>query len=1499
MSSISACAGIAVTSNLDLSLVLAFDQGTISVPPVLGASVIGASVGSSVTIAGSGVALSNVLSSFSVAAADVFGEASGMVTISISDGVAAPVTGNINVAITSVNDAPVLAVTFATLTDFQEDAEVAIQMATVIVNDEDDTCRTVQLACNFTDCALAVPVGTSGVSGAGTSSMEVTQASLSALNSVLGLVTLIPPLHYYTGREGAGPIEVTFLPVDSGAVPTPVASSLTISYNAVVEGPVVRSDSDILSVMEGVSGTIVDLGDNIAVTDDDDVEGSVVISSSVSGWTLDTATAANVVEGGAGTEMLTLTGTFANLTMALDQLQLTVPPEVFGSVTVTFVAEDNTGNVGDAYVITVEVREDNDAPVVSLVLGPNSVLEDDNHTIGADLTTHSIADADAAVLSVIVEVSMGTIGVFIPSENVIISGSSIEFSATDSVASALLGDLWYVGAPDAHGTITLTVTAMDQVQSGSAMVMFSVIADAEDPVVAAISHTVDVVEAVVANLGNLAGLSVSDDEGMVAVTVAAGNGAATLDVGDTCIAFTGVGTSMLTSSLSSVSAITDCLSVLVYTSEADPATFADTVNITAQDGEHPTTASVSLVISITIMPVNDVPTFTLIQSATIAIEEGASFMPLSSVVLSDDTPSVTATVTAESGTVSVTLGDGVTFSAGTGNDEGVVVLAGPPTAVASTLLSAVYTGNPFFHSTSPVSVTITIEDGVNALQEVVQFTVSSIPTVPTIAYDGNNLDQQEGNSEVRTSVSGTTLFTLFDDDFEELVVEVEVVPSSWHVELTTGGLGLDLMGGSETDGVLRGSSLSLGGDVSALTLVLNSLTLVVPAHAFDANGEVQFTVREPVDALPSRLSSADGALTISAAVTAVNDAPVIAVDATSMDGVTVEEDVWAGLRFASVSITDADNGGTDEFTVTIAGEAVGVDGQPATLRVKASGMRTSGENAALGALTTGGVQGDGTTQLTLVGTITEIEAVLGMDDLLEYRGSEDWHGEERVLLVVCDDDATSMACSSSGASASVVEFTVDPVADNPDVDVGDATDLTYAESTDASAREIDIGGSAMFVVSDAESETLDVTVEVFVRDNTDGGSSGVPATGFGSITVTVDSSLTSVSSTSTDLERVVLSGESEEVTSVLGTLTLTFAGFYDNSVTVVVTAVDQTTMSGIGSVDVVVTPENDAPVVSGVTMLAVNPDEEVEVNIGAEVALLVVDVDSTILSLSVTSLKGTVSVVGSVSAQVSAISGGLMLVGSSAELNVAAAALSYVGNRFENGAEVVSYVASDGALSSTPHEFAFTITDTPTGGDVVFTTYSGAIEVPEGETQTVISLGATAVGARVEDDDDDVLTVEIVSGVSGWLLDVLTAPVGVTFPQGRGVETLEMMGSVADLDTALETLQLTVPNQQFGTAFVQFRALDSDMESGIVASAEVIVLEDEDAPIVTLSLPSMVTAVEDEVFELGANWTVNIVDVDSSVVTVAAAVSSGSLEIMLPSGTVAKRLFHYFWRHGR
>ena len=1148
-----------------------------------------------VVLSGASSELGTVLDTLTVTFAAFYDE-SVTVVVSAVDQASETGTGSVDVDVTAVNDRPIVTPASVTIDSGDFPAEGAVldigNLAQLALEDvEMDDLNVTVTSVNGLGTVMLDDSGLDAVVTAVTDGLNVAG---SAADVTFALVLL-----QYQGNAFENGAEVVRYAICDG---DGCLSDLDVLFTitSVETGPFivfgVYDPAAPIVVGEGVTGTTVDIGSaTVAATvgDDDDTSVTVTVTLSNALWSLGVSAPGSVPGGlmtnGLGTEVLTLGGAIVDINTVLAMLEVEVPDQGFGATTVTFVGEDVSTNEGMEEVVQVTVVEDRDAPVVTLsIVGGASVLEDDTYSgLGGDVT-FSVTDVDTVVLTGTFSVGNGVLTVMDASNgDALVSGASVTVTgATAAELVATLGTASYVNDLNYHGSETLTVVIEDG-EAGNEQtetVMFTVDEELEAPEVVVTGSGVMATEDMTTTIGLMAGVTVTDDEsGLLVTTVTAPSGSL-LGIGAGCASsFDGVGTNTLTTSSTgalSASVLTDCLRTLQFRPPLNVGGTSVNVMIDVDD-QQAGSANGAGVVAVSVTAVDDAPDVMLTANAADAVESTA-YSLFTSVSVSDvDSGTVTARVSvvggAGVGTVAVTLASGVTFVGGTGQGEAIVEVSGAASMIALTLDSAMFTGAMFFHGTG-VQVSVFVEDGTTSLAESVTFDVTSQPTPPTITYGGSNLDALEGDGELRLSVSGTTLFEVFDDDFDDLVVEVGVTPTAWDVEMTTGGLGLTFMGGSEVEGVLSGSVLSLSGPVGALTQALNSLTLVVPADEFDVNGRVEFTVREPVTA-PLRLSSADAAVVISAAVTPVNDAPAIAVSATSMSGVDVMEDEYAGLRFAGVSLTDVDNGGSDVFAVTVRGTALGADGMSGRLRVKPAGARSGGEDAVLDALETGGVQGDGTMELTVAGTEAAILAVLGTDDLLEYRGSEDFNGEETLELRACDD-GSPMECSAAGAAGSVVVFTVDAVEDEPEVTVGSATSLMYTETTDAGMRTVGVGASAMFEVSDAESETLDVTVEVFIQMS-GGGSSGVPASGFGSVDVVVESSSApSVMSTSTDTERVVLSGASSELGTVLDTLTVTFAAFYDESVTVVVSAVDQASETGTGSVDVDVTAVNDVPTVT-------------------------------------------------------------------------------------------------------------------------------------------------------------------------------------------------------------------------------------------------------------------------------------------------------------------------------
>ena len=184
-----------------------------------------------------------------------------------------------------------------------------------------------------------------------------------------------------------------------------------------------------------------------------DVDGGTLTTTlSVSSSTLNVIAVPGV--SGNGSASVTITGTAAQINVALAGLSYTGNLDFNGADTLTIATTDGTDTDTDTIAITVNPV--NDAPV-NTVPGAQSVAED----TALPIAGVSVADVDSGTLTTTLKVSSGTINVT--------AGAGVSGNGTDSVTiagtaaqinTALLG-LSYTGNLNFNGADTLRVTTSD------------------------------------------------------------------------------------------------------------------------------------------------------------------------------------------------------------------------------------------------------------------------------------------------------------------------------------------------------------------------------------------------------------------------------------------------------------------------------------------------------------------------------------------------------------------------------------------------------------------------------------------------------------------------------------------------------------------------------------------------------------------------------------------------------------------------------------------------------------------------------------------------------------------------------------------------------------------------------------------------------------------------------------------------------------------------------
>ena len=187
--------------------------------------------------------------------------------------------------------------------------------------------------------------------------------------------------------------------------------------------------------------------------------------------------------------------------------------------------------------------------------------------------------------------------------------------------------------------------------------------------------------------------------------------------------------------------------------------------------------------------------------------------------------------------------------------------------------------------------------------------------------------------------------------------------------------------------------------------------------------------------------------TTTVTVTGVNDAPVVTVPAL---GYTVTEQTQLDLKNTGLSVSDPDAGGAD-ITVTLAVSAGTISIDPHT-----SGV---------------GVTNDGTSSVTLTGTVDEINNLfgplggLGGQSSISYNNNSNIGGSVTLTLTADDQGATGGTSLQDSDSATI---TITPVNDSPVLDSLGGTVTTDEQTavvldTDALIADVDLdplnGGS--------------------------------------------------------------------------------------------------------------------------------------------------------------------------------------------------------------------------------------------------------------------------------------------------------------------------------------------------------------------------------------------------------------------------------------------------------
>ena len=311
------------------------------------------------------------------------------------------------------------------------------------------------------------------------------------------------------------------------------------------------------------------------------------------------------------------------------------------------------------------------------------------------------------------------------------------------------------------------------------------------------------------------------------------------------------------------------------------------------------TATDTDTIAITVNPVNDPPVNTVPGAQSVA-EDTA--LPIAGVSVADiDSSALTTTLKVSSGTLNVTAGAGVS-----GNGSASVTITGTAAQINAALAGLAYTGNLNFNGGD--TLTVATSDGTASDTDTVAITVNAVNNPPVNTVPG----AQSVAEDTALPIAGVSVA---DIDSSALTTTLSVANGILNV---TAGAGVT---GNGT------ASVSITGTAAQINTALAGLAYT---GSPDFNGVDTLTV-------VTSDGTATDTDTVAITVNAVNDAPVLNLDANSstiggVDYRTTFTGPAVAIVDTDVSVSDIDSPNLVSATITLtnphAGDSLTVDTPP-------------------------------------------------------------------------------------------------------------------------------------------------------------------------------------------------------------------------------------------------------------------------------------------------------------------------------------------------------------------------------------------------------------------------------------------------------------------------------------------------------------------------------------------------------------------------------------------
>lgn len=832
---------------------------------------------------------------------------------------------------------------------------------------------------------------------------------------------------------------------------------------------------------------------------------------------------------------------------------------------------------------------------------------------------------------------------------------------------------------------------------------------------------------------------------------------------------------------------------IIYTHSGSETT-ADTFTFTASDnatGVLPLTT-----FSIGVTPINDAPVITVPAAQTVDEDRSLAFSSTNSNRITVSDPDIgsnplTVTLAASLGSLTIGSAGGVQV---TNNGQSSVTLIGNQAGVNTALNSLVYQGQP--NANGPDTLTITADDGGQtgnpgqpALVRTVDITVNSINDAPTLTAPTNITL----NEDATFAFTGANLVDATDVDSAASPVSVTLTAAQGRLTLAS------LANLTFTNGTTNGSAnLTFTGPIADVRTALNSLSYQGNPDYFGTDTIVVTLDDQGATGAPGPLNVSR---TISVNVLSVNDAPTFVAGVSPV----INED--AGPQTVANWATSISAGAANESTQgltfqvtndnpTLFTVAPRIDSASGNLVYTAAPNANGVANVTVvlqdnGGTTNGGVDSSSATVFTITVNPVNDQPTFtpgGNVTITEDAGAQTVAGWARSITVGPADELATQAPTFLVTTDNPTLFLAPPVI-NPTTG-----DLTFTAAADANGRAIvtvalqDNGGTTNGGVDTSPSQTFTINVtavndaptltvpaaQVVDEDNTvniAGISVADVDAGTGSIraTLTVASGRIGLGSTNgltftaggNNTGNMVFTGTLENVNAALNNLTYQGNANFSGADTLTVSISDQgNTGSGPIGVDtdtiaITVNAINDAPIVTVPGSRTVAEDTNLTLS-GISVTDL--DAGNSPVQLTLSALNGRLRLVNTTNLTLVAgnnDSGSFTYEGTQAAIRTALAGsnLIYRGNQDFNGTDTVTVTLDDRSAVGA-------------GGPLSDTETIQITVTPENDRPVLTVPGAQQVDEDVELVFDSTRAISVVD------VDAGNSPIRVTLTVTRGTINL-------------------------------------------------------------------------------------------------------------------------------